>query len=223
MYQAYQAHSDMMWPLRAIARAFMPAFADPRFSLSAHDSSRKIAAALDVFAAAEVTHKRRPFGITSVMVDGTEAAVTEEAAHTTPFATLLHFKKDRGTGQPKVLVVAPMSGHFATLLRETVRTMLADHDVYITDWHNARDVPLWAGRFGLDEYTEHLMDFMAVLGAGSHLVSICQPCVSALSAVALMSEDNHPATPASLTLMAGPIDCRINPTAVNDLAVTKPI
>jgi poly(3-hydroxybutyrate) depolymerase len=149
--------------------------------------------------------------------------VTEETAAQTPFATLLHFRKDLAAPQPRVLIVAPMSGHFATLLRETVRTMLQDHDVYITDWHNARDVPLSAGRFGLDEYTEHLMDFMAVLGPQSHLVAICQPCVSALSAVALMSEDDHPATPASLTLMAGPIDCRISPTAVNDLAVTKPI
>jgi polyhydroxyalkanoate depolymerase len=116
-----------------------------------------------------------------------------------------------------------MSGHFATLLRETVRTMLADHDVYITDWHNAREAPVAAGRFGLDEYTEHVMRFLRVMGPGSHLMAICQPCVSALSAVALMSEDADPALPASLTLMAGPIDCRISPTAVNKLAMTKPI
>jgi poly(3-hydroxybutyrate) depolymerase len=116
-----------------------------------------------------------------------------------------------------------MSGHFATLLRDTVRTVLADHDVYITDWHNARDVPLAQGRFGLDEYIEHLMQFLAVMGPGAHLMAICQPCVAALAAVALMSEDEHPATPASLTLMAGPIDCRISPTEVNKLATTKPI
>jgi poly(3-hydroxybutyrate) depolymerase len=122
-----------------------------------------------------------------------------------------------------VLIVAPMSGHFATLLRDTVQTVLPDHDVYITDWHNARDVSLSAGRFGLDEYTEHLIDFLGVIGPGAHLMAICQPCVSALSAVALMSEDDHPATPASLTLMAGPIDCRISPTEVNKLAMTKGI
>ena len=103
-----------------------------------------------------------------------------------------------------MLIVAPMSGHFATLLRDTVRTMLADHDVYITDWHNARDVPLAAGRFGLDEYIEHLIDFLEAIGPGAHLVAICQPCVPALAAVALMAEDDHPATPRSLTLMAGP-------------------
>jgi len=109
------------------------------------------------------------------------------------------------------------------LLRDTVRTMLADHDVYITDWHNARDVPVGAGRFGLAEYTQHLMDFLATLGPGAHVVAICQPCVAALAATALMSEDQHCATPASLTLMAGPIDCRINPTEVNKLATTQPI
>ena len=142
---------------------------------------------------------------------------------TTPFATLLRFRKPSAPVQPKVLVVAPMSGHFATLLRDTVRTMLQGHEVYITDWHNIRDVPVSAGRFGLDEYTEHVMHFLEVIGPGAHLMAICQPCVSALSAVALMSEDANPATPLSLTLMAGPVDCRISPTAVNVLATTKPI
>ena len=111
-----------------------------------------------------------------------------------------------------------MSGHFATLLRDTVRTLLLDHDVHVTDWHNVRDVPLGEGRFGLDEYTQHIIDFLAAMGPGAHVVAVCQPCVSALAATALMSEDRHPATPASLTLMAGPIDCRISPTAVNRLA-----
>ena len=116
-----------------------------------------------------------------------------------------------------------MSGHFATLLRDTVRTLLRDHDVYVTDWHNVRDVPLSAGRFGLDEYIEHLIEFTAALGPGANVVAICQPCVAALAAAAIMAEDDHPAQPASLTLMAGPIDCRIGPTAVNKLATSKPI
>jgi len=175
-----------------------------------------------------VTHKRPEFGIDSVRVGHEDVAVVEVAAFSTPFATLLHFTKPALSGldiapQPKVLIAAPMSGHFATLLRETVRTMLVDHDIYITDWHNTRDVPLAAGRFGLDEYTEHLIQFMAAIGEGAHLLAVCQPCVAALAAVALMSEDAHPATPASLTLMAGPIDCRISPTGVNQLATTKPI
>jgi len=116
-----------------------------------------------------------------------------------------------------------MSGHFATLLRETARTLLPDHDVYITDWHNARDVPLEAGPFGVDEYIDHVMSFMGVLGEGAHLVAVCQPCVAALAAVALMAEDGNPATPHSLTLMAGPVDCRVSPTKVNRLATSKPI
>jgi poly(3-hydroxybutyrate) depolymerase len=149
--------------------------------------------------------------------------VTEEEVDVTPFATLRRFRKPGSDTQPKVLIVAPMSGHFATLLRDTVRTMLIDHDVHVTDWHNVRDVPLAAGRFGMDEYTEHVIDFLEVMGPGAHLMAICQPCVASLAAVALMSEDQNPATPLSLTLMAGPIDCRISPTAVNELAVKQPI
>jgi poly(3-hydroxybutyrate) depolymerase len=225
MYQAYQAHADLMWPLRTLAKTALPMLQDNTLGWAHLNPTRKLAAAFEVLKLGEVTHKRPPFGIESVSVKGEEIPVTEEAAHVTPFATLLHFKKEHkpATPQPRVLIVAPMSGHFATLLRDTVQTVLPDHDVYITDWHNARDVSLSAGRFGLDEYTEHLMLFLGVIGPGAHLMAICQPCVSALSAVALMSEDNHIATPASLTLMAGPIDCRISPTEVNKLAMTKGI
>jgi poly(3-hydroxybutyrate) depolymerase len=143
--------------------------------------------------------------------------------HVTPFGTLLHFAKDASVPQPPVLLVAPMSGHFSTLLRATVRTMLPEHDVYLTDWHNARDVPVSAGAFGLDGYTEHLIDFLRVIGPGAHLVAVCQPCVQALAAAALMAEDDDPARPRSLTLMAGPVDGRINPTEVNCLAVEHPL
>jgi poly(3-hydroxybutyrate) depolymerase len=149
--------------------------------------------------------------------------VHEEVVASTPFATLLRFRKDTTVEQPRVLLVAPMSGHFATLLRDTARTMLPEHDVYITDWHNARDVPLEAGRFGLDEYIEHIIDFMGAIGPGGHIMAVCQPCVAALAAVAIMSEDDHPATPRTMTLMAGPVDCRINPTRVNELATSKPM
>jgi poly(3-hydroxybutyrate) depolymerase len=150
-------------------------------------------------------------------------AVIEEVAHDAAFGKLLHLKKEGVDGQPRVLIVAPMSGHFATLLRETARTMLIDHDVYITDWHNARDVPLTDGRFGMDDYVEYLITFMEVIGPGAHLLAVCQPCVAALVATAVMAEDGHPAQPRSLTLMAGPIDTRINPTKVNELATSKPI
>jgi len=122
-----------------------------------------------------------------------------------------------------VLVVAPMSGHFSTLLRSTVETLLRDHDVYITDWKNARDVPLAAGRFGFEDYVDYIIRFFQTMGPGAHLLSVCQPCVPALAAVAVMAEDKDPATPKSMTLMGGPIDTRVAPTVVNDLANDKPI
>ena len=235
MYQAYQAHSDLMWPMRSWARLSAPVLQDPPFPrlpqfpqlphlrLAAPHATRKMAAACKLIELAEVTHKRPPWRIDSVEVAGEAVPVREEVVLSTAFGTLLRFRKEGSTPQPKVLVVAPMSGHFATLLRDTVRTVLQDHDVHVTDWHNVRDVPLSAGRFGLDEYTEHVMRFVEAMGPGAHVIAVCQPCVSALAAVALMSEDQHPATPASLTLMAGPIDCRVSPTEVNKLATSKPI
>jgi polyhydroxyalkanoate depolymerase len=122
---------------------------------------------------------------------------------------------------PKVLVVSPLSGHFATLLRDTVRTLLPDHDVYITDWHNARDIALSAGRFGFAEYVDHVIAFLDAIGTRAHVLSVCQPCVQVVAAVALMAEDNHPAQPRSMTLMAGPVDVRTSPTKVNELAMSK--
>jgi poly(3-hydroxybutyrate) depolymerase len=227
MYHAYQAHSDFSWPLRAWARASAPMFLDDSLEGPVRQASRHAAAACKVMELAQVTHSRPDWGITQVVCAGVPLPVHQEVLLTTPFATLLRFAKPAATtAQPKVLVVAPMSGHFATLLRDTVRTLLQDHDVYVTDWHNVRDVPLGAGRFGLDEYTQHLIDFLAAIspdGPGANVVAVCQPCVASLAAVAVMSEDAHPATPASLTLMAGPIDCRVSPTSVNTLAISKPI
>lgn len=224
MYHAYQTHADVLWPLRTAARLAVPMLLDPTLGLAGRTPHREIAAACQVIALAEVTHRRPPWGIDEVMVGGEAVPVLQDAVHQTPFATLVRFRKARAPApEPKVLVVAPMSGHFATLLRDTVRTMVRDHEVYITDWHNVRDVPLAAGRFGLDEYTRHVMDFIATIGPGGHVLAVCQPCVSSLAAVALMAEDDHPATPASLTLMAGPIDCRVSPTEVNRLATSRPI
>jgi polyhydroxyalkanoate depolymerase len=149
--------------------------------------------------------------------------VTEEVVASTPFANLLHFKKEVAVPQPKVLVVAPMSGHFATLLRATVTTILADHDVYVTDWLNVRDISSSEGAFDLSAFVNHVIKFVQVLGPGTHLVAVCQPCVPVLAAAALMAEDQDEAQPRSMTLMAGPIDTRINPTKVNELAAKKPI
>ena len=223
MYEAFLAQADALWPLRAWGRLAVPALLASPSGTAASRRARRIAAAWQVFALAELTHMRPPWGITTVVSDGAERTVVEEVAAETPFATLRRFRKDGVGAQPKVLLAAPMSGHFATLLRDTVRTLLRDHDVYVTDWHNVRDVPAAAGRFGLDEYIDHMIAFTAALGPGTNIVAVCQPCVAALAAVALMAEDDHPAQPASLTLMAGPIDCRVAPTAVNRLATSKPI
>jgi len=223
LYQAYQAHTDWLWPLRSSASAAAPWLADTRHGARDWPPVRRAAAWCELISLVQMTHRRPAFGIDEITVDGVPRRVVEEAAYATPFGTLLHFRKPGVEGQPPLLIVAPMSGHFATLLRETVRVALADHDVYITDWHNARDVPLAAGRFGLDEYVLHLVDFLGRIGPGAHLLAICQPCVPALAAVSLMAEDDHPATPRSMTLMAGPIDCRVAPTEVNKLATGKPI
>ncbi|TXL69469.1 polyhydroxyalkanoate depolymerase [Vineibacter terrae] len=222
LYFAYQAHADFMQPLRAAARTTAVALRQPLAGLSA-GTARGVAAACELIARAGLSHRRPSFRIDSVIAGGRETAVHEEAIHTTPFGTLLHFAKGIDVVQPRVLLVAPLSGHFATLLRATVQTLLPEHDVYITDWHNARDVSLWHGRFGFDEYVDHLIRFLEVLGPGTHVVAVCQPCVQALAAAAVMAEAGNPAQPRSLTLMAGPIDCRVNPTAVNQLATSRPI
>jgi len=220
LYQAYQAHSDIMVPVRALAGFAMAASGWRPMDGAA---LRNLTAAYELIARAGLTHHRPPFGITSVTVGNREVEVREEATLKTPFGTLLHFKKDIAQGQPRVLLIAPLSGHFATLLRSTVRTMLPEHDVYITDWHNARDVPTAQGRFGFDDYADHLIRFLEAMGPGAHMLAVCQPCVAALVAAAVMAQTGNPAQPRSMTLMAGPIDCRVNPTKVNQLAVSKPI
>jgi poly(3-hydroxybutyrate) depolymerase len=221
LYLAYQTQSDMMAPVRAWASMAMATGDQPIFG--ENNVLRNLTAAYELISRAGLTHSRPPFGITHVNVGNREVEVREEAAERTPFGTLLHFKKDVAATQPRVLLVAPLSGHFATLLRATVRTMLPDHDVYITDWHNARDVPLTAGRFGIDEYVDHLIKYLEVIGQGAHVLAVCQPCVAVLSAAAVMAEAGNPAQPRSMTLMAGPIDTRVNPTKVNELANKRDI
>ena len=223
-YPAYQAFANLMQPLRdgaSLMRGALDAWPDYANS----PDGRKLQASADLLSLAGLTHVRPPFGIDSVSIDGQPVDVIEEVAQSTPFCSLLHFRKHASfdVPQPRVLVIAPMSGHFATLLRGTVRTMLAEHDVYITDWHNPRDVSLSAGRFGFDEFVQHVIDFTGTIGEGTHLLAVCQPTVAALAAVALMAADDHPAQPASMTLMAGPIDTRVNPTRVNELAKSKPL
>ena len=221
LYALYQVTADLMQPMRAWAMNAASIAAGA--GAVGVGGLRSAEAACEMITRATLTHRRPAFGIDSVKMGNREVAVREEATLTKPFGTLLRFVKEGAPAQPKVLLVAPLSGHFATLLRDTVRVLLPEHDVHITDWANARDVGLWHGRFGFDEYVEHLIWFLEAMGPGAHIVSVCQPCVQTLAAAAIMAEDDHPAQARSMTLMAGPIDTRVSPTKVNELAMGKPI
>ncbi len=222
LYLAYQTHADIMVPVRAMAQAGLSALG-PLAAAQELKFLRNVTAAYELIARAGLTHSRPPYGIDSVKVGNRDVAVTEETVMSTLFGTLLRFKKDVEIARPQVLVVAPLSGHFATLLRSLVRTMLPEHDVCITDWHNARDASIDAGRFGFEDYVEHLIKFLEKMGPGVHVVAVCQPCVQVLTAAAVMAEAKNPCQPRSMTLMAGPVDTRVNPTKVNELAMSKPI
>ena len=220
LYTLYQTAADVMLPLRLWAAGAGQALAGS----AAHLESWRAASALcEMVSRARLSHRRPSFDLPEIEVGNHLVPVHEEEVLATPFGTLLRFAKEGAPAQPRVLLVAPLSGHFATLLRDTVRVLLPEHDVHITDWANARDVGIWHGRFGFDEYVGHLIRFLEVMGPGAHVIAVCQPCAQALAAVALMAEDDHPCQPASMTLMAGPIDTRVNPTRVNQLATGRPI
>jgi poly(3-hydroxybutyrate) depolymerase len=223
LYRAYQAQQDVTRPMRALAGVMTQVLGAAPGPVATNPLVRRMAAGYELISRSSLSHERPAFRINSVKIGGKTVDVREEAADSTPFATLLHFAKDVEMHQPRVLVVAPLSGHFATLLRDTVATLSVDHDVYLTDWHNARDVPVADGEFGFDAYIAHVIRFLEAIGPGAHVVAVCQPCVAALAATAVMAEAKNDATPLSLTLMAGPVDARINPTMVNDLATSQPI
>lgn len=223
LYDAYQAQLDLLAPMRAGADLFKTAFSDTRFGPSGNYLFRSMAAAAEIVSRAHLIHERPPYDIDTVKVQGQAVPVHEEIALALPFANLVHFRKEGISGQPRVLIAAPMSGHFATLLRNTVQVMLQDHDVYITDWKSGRDVPLALGKFGTDDYIAHVIASFQHMGPGAHGMAVCQPCPALLAATALMAEDDDACTPASLTLMAGPVDTSINPTRVNHLAHEHPL
>jgi poly(3-hydroxybutyrate) depolymerase len=218
LYKAYQAQCALLAPTRAAAGATVDALRFTPPVVTRTRSVRKLSAFNSVLASARLTHDRPPFGIHEIMIDGEPVAVSERAVLSTPFATLVHFEKQTPTKGPAVLLVAALSGHFATMLRATARALLQDHDVYITDWHNARDVPASDGRFGYEEYTEHVVKFLRFIGPGAHLMAVCQPCGPALIAASVLAQADDPVQPLSLTLMSGPIDARVNPTKINLMA-----
>jgi poly(3-hydroxybutyrate) depolymerase len=223
LYQAYQAHCDVLTPVRLMAQVAGGFLNQPWPFLGNHLFLRSAAAACEMVSRAGISHQRPEFGIGATKIAGESVAVEERAALRHPFCTLLHFAKEHRVEQPRVLVVAPLSGHFSTLLRGTVETLLPDNDVYITDWINARSVSLSDGRFDLDDYIDLVATFLRHLGPGTHVLAVCQPAVPVLAAVALMSAEKDPATPPSMTLMGGPIDTRRSPTQVNALATSRPI
>jgi polyhydroxyalkanoate depolymerase len=217
LYSFYEQQRTLTEPLRLMAglarNALLPFTALPGGASFSH-----MTASWDLMSRATLTHEHPGYHIDHVMIDGHPVPVTEEVAASSPFCTLLRFRKRSIKRQPRVLVVAPLSGHYATLLRDTVRTLLPDHDVFLTDWHNARDIPVTHGDFGFDDCVEHVINFLEVLGPKSHVIAVCQPCVQVLAAVSIMAQDKNPATPLSMTLMAGPVDTRVQPTKVNELA-----
>ena len=225
-YQLYELNHAVMAPFRAAAEMMRQACDNPLNPLGDTAFGRTIAASLEVFERTTRRYGKPAFGLAEVVIDGSQVTVTEEVVWQKPFCNLIRFKRDVKAGRaadPRILIVAPMSGHYATLLRGTVEALLPGADVYITDWVDARMVPAVQGRFDLDDYIDYVVDMLHHLGQDTHVVAVCQPSVPVLAAAALMEEAGDPLSPASMTLMGGPIDTRINPTAVNALAVDKPI
>jgi poly(3-hydroxybutyrate) depolymerase len=222
LYDAYEVQRSLLAGASTLANIGAGWMTNPANPFAYSQMGPIVASALDVFAHASAPRGQPEFGIETVLVEGKTAAVREEIVLRRPFGQLKHFRKVGVPAGPKLLMVAPMSGHYATLLRGTVERMLPGHDVYITDWRDAKLVPLDDGRFDLDDYIDYLIAFLEHIGPGAHLLAVCQPAVPAFAAAALMSADLHPCRPKTLTLMGGPIDTRKAPTEVNTVATERP-
>ena len=225
-YQLYELSHAAMSPWRAAADAMRLVHANPLNPMSQTPAGRAFAAGLEVFERTTRRYGKPEFGLEETVIDGEPVKVHEDIVWKKPFCNLIHFHRSlepkHGT-DPKVLIVAPMSGHYATLLRGTVATLLPNADVYITDWIDARMVPVSDGSFDLDDYIDYVVEMLHHLGDNTHVMAVCQPSVPVLAAVAVMEKRGDPLAPRSMTLMGGPIDTRINPTAVNTMAENKPI
>jgi poly(3-hydroxybutyrate) depolymerase len=227
LYDAYEMQRSLLAGASTLANMGAGWWQNPVNPFAYHHMSPVLASALDVFAHASAPRGKPEFGIDRVLVDGKTVPVAEEVVLRKPFGQLKRFRREGIEGGPKLLIVAPMSGHYATLLRGTVERMLPRHDVYITDWRDAKLVSLDEGRFDLDTYIDYLIEFLAHIGQDSpggraHMLAVCQPSVPCYAAACLMSEDRHPNRPATLTMMGGPIDTREAPTAVNTVATQRP-
>jgi poly(3-hydroxybutyrate) depolymerase len=231
LYQIYEAQRSLMEPFADFAQAASKLYSNPLSPFGQHPFAQRMSAGFDLLYRLGKDYEKPEFGITTVDVEGVPVAIHERVEIDKPFCELRRFKRfsddpqtlEKLKGEPAVLLVAPLSGHYSTLLRDTVRTMLRDHKVYITDWRNARIVPVGAGEFHLDDYVGYVQEFIRHLQAkygNCHVISVCQPTVPVLAAVSLMASRGEP-TPLTMTMMGGPIDARRSPTAVNNLAMNK--
>ena len=228
LYQLYESQRALLSPFAEFASATSKLYNHPLSPFAHTPGAQRVSAGLDLMHRLSKDYEKPEFGITSVKIGGVDVAVQEQVAIRKPFCRLLRFKRftddvtvlTRMKDQPTVLVVAPLSGHHSTLLRETVRELLRDHKVFITDWTDARMVPKEVGPFHLDDYVSYVQEFIRHIGPEANVISVCQPTVPVLAAISLMASNGEP-TPRTMTMMGGPIDARKSPTAVNNLATTK--
>ena len=223
LYSLHEMQYAAIAPLNILAGASKALHRHPFSPLSYTGLGKSVAAAAEVFERVTHRYSKPVFGITHTKMGNSKVEVTQKTVMIKPFCRLLHFKKDTTKEQPKLLLVAPMSGHHATLLRGTVEALLPKLDVYITDWLDARDVSLAAGDFNLDDYIHYVIEFLHKMGSDVHVMAVCQPSVPVLAAASVMNQHKDKCAPLSMTLIGGPIDARINPTKVNEAAMTKPL
>ncbi len=222
LYSAYELQKNWLSSASFLAQVQSNWLSNPANPFSYMGGGPVLASALDVFSHAAMARGKPEFALSETIVDGQSVPVEERIECRKPFGQLKHFIHAGAKDAPKLLIVAPMSGHYATLLRGTVERMLPGHDVYITDWRDARDVPVIEGRFNLDDYVDYLISFLEYIGPNTHMLAVCQPSVPCYAAASLMSADKHPCRPKTLTMMGGPIDTRQAPTAVNTLSTQRP-
>ena len=223
LYHAYETAHLMTLPFRMAADAVQATLQHPWLPHTGSNLARTVAAQCELFSRLTRRYTKPEFGIEQVQTAAGEATVTERTYDDKPFCRVLHFEKSTGPMGPRILLVAPMSGHHATLLRGTVRDLLPDHDVYITDWVDARNVPLNEGSFDFDDYITYILQMLRRLGPETHVIAVCQPTVQVLAAVSMLALADDRDQPRSMVLMGGPIDTRVNPTGVNKLAKTRPL
>jgi len=224
LYDAYELHRSLLNSASNWAAIGAQLLSNPALPMGYFGTGPIIASALQVFAHLYEERGKPEFNIRHVTVDGKERAVRETVVLEKPFGSLRHFRRaGLPKDAPRLLIVAPMSGHYATLLRGTVARMVHHQEVWITDWADAKTVPMSEGHFDLDDYIDYLIEFLRFIGEGTHVLAVCQPSVPAFAATAVMGADGDPCRPASLTMMGGPIDTRASPTSVNDVAVRRPL